>query len=124
MILPAWLSNMDRKRLLMAAGSAVLLIVILILSIAIPAGTRSGSGTPRVKTVPPKATQRGGALAGELLFPGQNPHEPEFPFVRERKSRYTFEDIKKLLPDPAGIDVDSLRKKRKERLETLYSALD
>ncbi len=124
MMPPPWLANMEKKRLVIFSFSAVLFLSAVILVVSILAGARSGAKTSPSSAASLEATRRGGALAGELLFPGINPYEPEFPFVRERKSRYTFEDIKKLLPDPASIDVDALRKKRKERLETLYSTID
>ena len=126
MTLPPRLAGMDRKRLVMYSVLAGVLAILAVLLIALSAGSASRRTLAKAGANEQfsEATQKGGAFAGELLFPGENPYEPGFPFVRERKKRYTFEDIKKLLPDPATIDVDSLRMKRKERLETLYSAVD
>ncbi len=119
---PRWLAAVDRKLLVLGSGLGGLLVVIFILLLVVSNG--AGPGKPRGEPTYIKATQRGGALAGELVFPGNDPYEPEFPFVRDQKTRYTLEDIKKLLPEPASLNVDALRKKRKERLEILYSAVD
>lgn len=111
-----------RSRLAGLIGLLCLLILLLILALG-RVGNRAvppAPGLSRDGLVPPG----GPALLRIMRRPRLDFMEPAFPLARERKTRYTIEDVERQLPELADDWLENLRQQRKAQLDSILQAVD